>query len=189
MQDADVSGFACHSCSGSMKRLWPGWTAKELKQHLGEQDNANVCELFLRWREDDINYIRENGYNNPNIRVSERNLTKKVLRDKSDDDDDGSDDGDGGDGTLRLLCDQHYSFKTWSTLPDFICVFFGFPPASGGAPPADVALRCGFSPEGGPDSAPSAPRSPPLGVAERKGAAARCLCGRHRAGVATALTA
>ena len=40
--------------------------------------------MFLKWREDDINYIRENGYNNPNSRVSERNLTKKVLREKSD---------------------------------------------------------------------------------------------------------
>ena len=84
MQDADVSGFDCHYCSGSMKRRWPGWTAKELKQHLGEQDNAKDRELFLKWREDDINYIRENGYNNPNSRVSERNLTKKVLREKSD---------------------------------------------------------------------------------------------------------
>ena len=67
-----------------MKRRWPGWTAKELKQHLGELDNAKDRELFLKWREDDINYIRENGYNNPNSRVSERNLTKKVLREKSD---------------------------------------------------------------------------------------------------------
>lgn len=67
-----------------MKRRWPGWTAKELKQHLGEQDNAKDREVFLKWREEDIKYIRENGYNNPNSRVSERNLTKKVLRDKSD---------------------------------------------------------------------------------------------------------
>ena len=59
----------------------------------------------------------------------------------TDDDDDGKDDGDGGDGTLRLLCDQHYSFRIWSTLPDFICAFFCFPPASGGDPPADVAFR------------------------------------------------
>ena len=67
-----------------MKRRWPGWTARELKQHFGEQDNAKDREAFLKWSEDDINYIRENGYNNPNSRVSERNLTKKVLRDKSD---------------------------------------------------------------------------------------------------------
>ena len=84
MQDADVSGFDCHYCSWSMKRRWPGWTGKELKQHLGEQDNARDREVFLKWREDDIKYIRENGYNNPNSRVSERNLTKKVLREKSD---------------------------------------------------------------------------------------------------------
>ena len=44
-----------------MKRRWPGWTAKELKQHLGELGNAKDRELFLKWREDDINYIRENG--------------------------------------------------------------------------------------------------------------------------------
>ena len=48
-----------------MKRRWPGWTAKELKEHFGEQDNAKDREVFLKWREDDINYIRENGYNNP----------------------------------------------------------------------------------------------------------------------------
>ena len=52
---ADVSGFACHYGSGSMKRRWPGWTEKELKQHLGEQDNAKDREVFLKWREDDIN--------------------------------------------------------------------------------------------------------------------------------------
>ena len=84
MQDADVSGFACHYCSGSMKRRWPGWTAKELKQHLGEQDNAKDRELFLKWRDDDINYIRENGYNSPNSRVGDKNLSRKVLREKSD---------------------------------------------------------------------------------------------------------
>ena len=67
-----------------MKRRWPGWTARALKQHFGEQDNAKDREVFLKWREEDIKYIREHGYNNPNSRVSERNLTKKVLRDKSD---------------------------------------------------------------------------------------------------------
>ena len=81
---ADVSGFACHYCSGSMKRRWPGWTTRELKQHFGHPDNAKDREVFLKWREEDIKYIRENGYNNPNSRVSERNLTKKVLREKSD---------------------------------------------------------------------------------------------------------
>ena len=84
MQDADVSGFACHYCSGSMKRRWPGWTAKELKQHLSDQDNAKDRELFLKWRDDDINYIRGNGYNSPSSRVGDNNLSKKVLRDKSD---------------------------------------------------------------------------------------------------------
>ena len=108
----------------------------------------------------------------------------------TDDDDDDNDDGDGDDDTLRLLCDQHYSFKIWSTLPDFICDFFGFPSASGGDPPADGNLR--FSPEGGPDSAPSATRSPPLGVAGgrlRSPADPRLLCLRRWAGVATALPA
>ena len=56
-----------------MKRRWSGWTAKELKHHLGEQDHAKDRELFLKWRDDDINYIRENGYNSPNSRVGDKN--------------------------------------------------------------------------------------------------------------------
>ena len=67
-----------------MKRRWPGWTAKELKQHLGEPDDAKDRELFLKWREGDINHIRENGYNNPNSRVVDKNLSRMVLREKSD---------------------------------------------------------------------------------------------------------
>ena len=84
MQDADVTSFDGHYCSGAMKRRWQGWTAKELKQHQCEQGNAKDRELFLKWREGDINYIHENGCNKRNSRASERNLTKKVLREKSD---------------------------------------------------------------------------------------------------------
>ena len=58
--------------------------AKELKQHLSDQDNAQDRVMFLKWRDDDINYIRENGYNNPNSRVGDKNLSRKVLREESD---------------------------------------------------------------------------------------------------------
>ena len=86
MQYADVSGFSCFYRTGSIKRRWPGRTAKALKQHIGEPNNANDRELFLKWRDGDINYILEHGcIPPPHIsRASERNLTTNVLREKFD---------------------------------------------------------------------------------------------------------